>query len=101
MFKAMKKHASHNKAADEKAALDLEEGGLSAGSSSSNLGGSKNEEGVELIDHHHHGREMKVGGVEKGGRKGGKEGMSLCLGSGWWRKARRYGTDVGVAYACW
>jgi hypothetical protein len=64
MFKATKKKHGHHSKGDEKAALDLEEGCLSAGSSSSNLGGSKNEEGVELIDHHHHGREMKVRGVD-------------------------------------
>ena len=70
MFKAMKKHAHHK--AEEKAALDLEEGGVPGASSSTSLGGSKNEEGVELIDHHHHGREVKVRRVmEKEGGTGG------------------------------
>jgi len=70
MFKAMKKHAHHK--AEEKTASDLEEGGVPGAISSTSLGGSKNEEGVELIDHHHHGREMKVRRVVR--KEGGTEG---------------------------
>jgi len=80
----MTKHAHHK--AEEKAALDLEEGGVPGASSSTSLGGSKNEEGVELIDHHHHGREMKVRRViEKEGGTGG----SVFARESWVREGKR------------
>ena len=69
MFKAMRKHS--NKKRDENAGYDVEEGDLQDESSSSgNLGGGTNQEGVELIDHHHQGREMKVCPMMEGRRPG-------------------------------
>lgn len=77
----MRNHA--HKKRNEKAGFDVEEGDLRDESDiTSNIGGGTNLEGVELIDHHHHRREIKVRQMLEGssyawivGR--GKEGKGM------------------------